>query len=118
VGHSTSFKVSAVTFHIRLKHTWNGVREQEDMNYNRLTQEYSRENNYSALRALHSSAPPPIVPFLGMCVPPACVCCFLTICSGISATSRSSMKAIPTQYRFKRVAVARVDEPAPTIYRV
>ena len=52
----------------RLKHTWNGVREQEDTDYCRLAQEYSRDNNYDALRAIHNSAPPPIVPFLGMCV--------------------------------------------------
>jgi len=51
----------------RLKHTWNGVREQEDTDYCRLAQEYSRDNNYDALRAIHNSAPPPIVPFLGMC---------------------------------------------------
>ena len=53
----------------RLKHTWNGVREQEETDYSRLAQEYSNTNNYSELRAIHSSAPPPIVPFLGMYVP-------------------------------------------------
>ncbi len=51
----------------RLKHTWNGVREQEDTDYSRLAQQYSRDNNYDALRAIHNGAPPPIVPFLGMC---------------------------------------------------
>jgi hypothetical protein len=54
---------------VRLKHTWNGVREQEDTDYSRLAQEYSNTNNYGELRAIHSSAPPPIVPFLGMYVP-------------------------------------------------
>ena len=57
------------TWCVRLKHTWNGVREQEDTDYSRLAQEYSNTNNYSELRAIHSSAPPPIVPFLGMYVP-------------------------------------------------
>ncbi len=45
------------------------MREQEDTDYSRLAQEYSRDNNYDALRALHSSALPPILPFLGMFVP-------------------------------------------------
>jgi hypothetical protein len=59
---------SEVTVPCRLKHTWNGVREQEDTDYCRLALEYSRDNNYDALRGMHNCAPPPIVPFLGMCV--------------------------------------------------
>jgi hypothetical protein len=68
VSSTPDYALDRSKWHRRLKHTWNGVREQEDTDYNRIAQLYSRDNNYDALRAIHSSAPPPIVPFLGMCV--------------------------------------------------
>ncbi len=95
----------------RLKHTWNGVREQEEMEYNRLAQEYSRDSNYDALRAIHNAAPPPIVPFLGMCdklnfvlltlaaAAAAAAAAADVWCAGTSATSRSSTRATPTPCR-------------------
>ena len=62
------------------------MREQEDTDYTRLAQEYSRDNNYDALRTIHSSAPPPIVPFLGMFAPVPRFqnfCCDLTVCCSL-----------------------------------
>lgn len=81
------------------------MREQEETEYSRLAQEYSRDSNYDALRAIHNAAPPPIVPFLGMCDKLNFVLLTLAAvaadvwCAGTSATSRSSTRATPTPCR-------------------